>query len=232
MNRTDRLHAINEALRRAGRAGVTAAGLAEALEVSVRTIKRDISALQQTGAPIWSQTGPGGGYVLDGSANLPPVAFTPSQAVAIATAMAVLPAGSPFSVDMRAAAGKIRDTLGSGAKTQLDVLARKVWVLNQPPERATPPGALRAIERSLTDEVVLSLRYRSAEGAVSNRLVEPIIAAWAHGRWYLIAHCRLRDDIRWFRFDRIDRADVTTEQYVPRPPSEIGTPPADAKPVI
>ena len=54
MNRTDRLHALSEELRRAGQHGRTAARLAGWLEVSTRTIKRDVAALQQAGLPVWS----------------------------------------------------------------------------------------------------------------------------------------------------------------------------------
>jgi predicted DNA-binding transcriptional regulator YafY len=77
VNRTERLYAIAEELRRAGRPGRTAGGLAGRFEVSVRTIKRDVSALLQAGLPIWARPGAGGGYVLDASASLPPVNFTP-----------------------------------------------------------------------------------------------------------------------------------------------------------
>lgn len=159
------------------------------------------------------------------------MAFTPSQAVAVATALSALPPGSPFSVDLRAASGKVRDTLGSAAQERADTLAGKVWVLAQQPERTPPANVLRAIERALTEELVLSIRYRSAQGARSTRPVEPIIAAWTGGRWYLVAHCRWRDDIRWFRFDRIERADVTHDRYQPRPVTDIGSPPPDARPV-
>ena len=231
MNRTDRLHAINEALRRAGPSGITAARLASDLEVSVRTIKRDVSALQQTGALIWSQPGPGGGYVLDASASLPPVAFTPSQAVAVATALAVLPPASPFSPDVRSASGKVFDTLSPSSQARAKVLADKVWVLAQPPERTPPASVLRSIECSLVKQVALAIQYRSASDVRTKRHVEPIIAAWTDGRWYLVAHCRERHAIRWFRFDRIERADVTHDRYQPRPVSDIGTPPETARPV-
>lgn len=231
MNRTDRLHAISEALRRAGSTGMTSARLADDLEVSIRTIKRDVSALQQTGALIWAQPGPGGGYVLDTAANLPPVAFTPSQAVAVATALAVLPVGSPFSVDVRNASAKLFDTLGSASKERANALASKVWVHSEEPEARAPAGVLRAIERSLAEQLALSLRYRNAAGGRSKRVVEPIIAAWAYGRWYLVSYCRNREDIRWFRFDRIEKAAVTSDRYEPRSAMEIGTPPDTARPV-
>lgn len=228
MNRTDRLHAIAEAIRRAGPSGVTAASLADDLEVSVRTIKRDVSALQQAGSPIWAQRGPGGGYAIDESASLPPVAFTPAQAVAISTAVAALPTDSPFAVDARTATRKLLDTLGESALLRSDSLAARVWLLTDDHDRATP-GVVRAIEHALTTDTVLSITYEDAAGVPSKRRVEPIIAAWTEGAWYLVAHCRLRDDVRWFRFSRIRRANRTTERYQPRSPDQIGNPPPAAR---
>lgn len=235
MNRTDRLHAIHEAIRRTGGEGITAGRLAADLEVSVRTIKRDVSALQQAGAPIWAQQGPGGGYRLDASATMPPVAFTPSQAVAAAIALAALPPGSPFGVDARAAADKILDTLGPSVQARARALGEQVWVLHDHPKptRSAPPApARRAIERSLVDGYAVAITYRGADAEVTNRVVEPIILAWGHRRWYLVAHCRLRDDIRWFRLDRVERADGTRQAYRPRPLAEIGEPPEGARPVF
>jgi predicted DNA-binding transcriptional regulator YafY len=231
MNRTDRLHAIDEALRRAGSRGVTARGLADRLEVSVRTIKRDVSALQQTGALIWARPGPGGGYVLDGSASLPPVAFTPSQAVAMSVALAMLPPGTPFAVDARAAAGKVFDTLDVAAQGRATRLAGRMWVMTARDHTPATPTVLRAIERSLAEHRAVAIVYRAADGTRTRRTIEPVMAAWADERWYVVAHCRMRDAIRWFRTDRIARADVTNETYVARPIGEIGTPPASAAPV-
>ncbi|OWY61312.1 transcriptional regulator, partial [cyanobacterium TDX16] len=86
MNRTDRMFAIVEELRSGPPSGRTAAWLAERFEVSARTIKRDVSALQQADVPIWATPGRGGGYALDPAATLPPLTFTPGEAAAMATA--------------------------------------------------------------------------------------------------------------------------------------------------
>jgi predicted DNA-binding transcriptional regulator YafY len=73
MNRTDRLYALVEQLRAGAPRAVTSRQLADRFEVSVRTIERDITALQQAGVPIWATPGPGGGYAIDPSMALPPV---------------------------------------------------------------------------------------------------------------------------------------------------------------
>jgi predicted DNA-binding transcriptional regulator YafY len=297
VNKTERLYAVAEELRRAGPAGTTGPRLARRLEVSERTIKRDVSALQQAGLPIWAQAGPGGGYVLDASASLPPVNFTPQQAVAVAVALAALPPGSPFAVDAAAAQGKVWDALGPEARERATALAARVWIDHGPrpapdggarPDAdvadvadatlsaalsggtrgadptsesagaaaggSVPPGAevggaspdtaaasdgpvprarvrlqvLRAVEQSLARSLVLAIRYRDARGGWSARRVEPVILAHAGGLWYLIAWCRSREAIRWFRLDRIERADLTGEPYEPRPVAEVGSPPSGA----
>jgi len=241
MNRTDRLYAVAEELRRAGRAGTTSARLADALEVSVRTIKRDVSALQQAGLPVRAEAGPGGGYVLDAVATLPPVNYTPAQAVAVSVALALLPAGSPFAVDAATARAKLWDALGPGDQERASRLAARVWtrgaVLGEAgrangPDGAASAGVLRAVEQALAGEQVLAIRYRSREGDVSRRRVEPVLLAHTGGRWYLVAWCRERDGMRWFRLDRVERADLTTERYEPRPVEDVGEPPADAAAVV
>ncbi|MEV8176754.1 WYL domain-containing protein [Cellulosimicrobium funkei] len=289
MNRTERLYALAEELRRAGRTGTTGPRLAAALEVSERTIKRDVAALQQAGLTIWAQAGPGGGYVLDPSASLPPVNFTPGQAVAVAVALATLPPGSPFAVDALAARGKVWDALGAGDRARAEALAARVWVRHAapdpdrpdvvPPESppdavppasppdvvppaagppavpadavppaavhpgepygdTTPPGrgdvvgrarthlgVLRAVEQSIAGGRVLAIRYRDVRGATSARRVEPVLLAHTDGRWYLVAWCRTREAIRWFRLSRVERADLTAEAYDPRPVADVGEPP-------
>lgn len=284
MNRTERLYALAEELRRAGRTGTTGPRLAAALEVSERTIKRDVAALQQAGLTIWAQAGSGGGYVLDPSASLPPVNFTPGQAVAVAVALATLPPGSPFAVDALAARGKVWDALGAGDRARAEALAARVWVRHAvpdpdrpdavPPESppdavppasppdvvppaagppavpadavhpgepygdTTPPGrgdvvgrarthlgVLRAVEQSIAGGRVLAIRYRDGRGATSTRRVEPVLLAHTDGRWYLVAWCRTREAIRWFRLSRVERADLTAEAYDPRPVADVGEPP-------
>ena len=75
VKRTERLHALSEMLRRNGTRGCTAERLAREFDVSVRTVKRDLAALEISGAPLWSRPGPGGGYGMAVGASLPPVSL-------------------------------------------------------------------------------------------------------------------------------------------------------------
>ncbi|MCA0146121.1 YafY family protein [Blastococcus sp. LR1] len=223
MNRTDRLHAVSEELRRAGGRGRTAQRLAEWLEVSPRTIKRDISALQQAGVPIWATAGPRGGYVLDSAATLPPVNLTPAQAVAVAVALAGA-TDAPFAADGRAALEKVMDVMGPAARKEAERLGGRVWVRGG----RGRPGPAAVVEEALLRRRVVAIRYRDGEGTVSRRRVEPHLLARTGDRWYLIAWCQDRQAPRWFRWDRIEAADLTTETAPERDPEVYGTPPPDA----
>ncbi len=227
MNRTDRLHALSEELRRAGQRGRTAARLAGWLEVSTRTIKRDVAALQQAGLPVWSQAGPGGGYVLDEAATLPPVNLTPAQAVAVAVALAAQ-TDAPYAIDGRVALEKILDVLDPAARERAEQLAGRVWVRTSPAERTAVPTA---VQEALAQRRVLVLGYRDRLGRPSHRRVEPHLLARTNDQWYLLGWCHTRRAPRWFRSDRIQGADLTTEPVPYRDPALFGTPPPDAHPV-
>jgi predicted DNA-binding transcriptional regulator YafY len=228
MNRTDRLHALSEELRRAGRRGRTAARLATWLEVSERTVKRDVAALQQAGLPVRAQSGPGGGYVLEAAATLPPVTLTPEQAAAIAVALATQPDG-PYAVDGRMALAKILDVLDPEGRERAEQLAERVWIRSRPSSGA--PEVQRAVEQALSERRVLVVGYRDGAGQVTRRRVEPQMLARTGDRWYLLAWCLERQAARWFRCDRMDSAALTPERAADRDPALFGTPPPDAQPV-
>ncbi|SNR99274.1 HTH domain-containing protein [Geodermatophilus pulveris] len=227
MNRTDRLHALTEELRRAGPRGRTAQRLAGWLEVSTRTVKRDVAALQQAGVPVRAAAGPGGGYVLDAAATLPPVNLTPAQAVAVAVALAGS-GDAPFAVDGRAALGKVVDVLGPAARAEVDRLAGRVWVHGTPARRGR---AAAVVEQALAGRRVVALTYRDRDGATTRRRVEPQLLARTGDHWYLAAWCRERDAPRWFRWDRIEDAALTPGTAPARDPAVFGTPPPDARAV-
>ncbi|MEV1239115.1 helix-turn-helix transcriptional regulator [Nonomuraea sp. NPDC050022] len=226
MNRTDRLYAIREDLRRAGPRGRTAQQLAAAFEISVRTVKRDISALQQGGFPVWARTGRLGGYVVDRAATLPPVNFTATEACALAAAIAAH-RGQPFDRQARAALVKVLAVMDPQARRHADDLTERIWIDHTTTE-AADPRRRDVIEHALEERKVLSLHYRDSHGTPTTRRVDPQLLAFTAGHWFLIAHCRRREAIRWFRLDRIERASLTTQRAIDVPVEELGTPPSTA----
>jgi predicted DNA-binding transcriptional regulator YafY len=227
MNRTERLHALTESLRRAGRQGRTAESLAEEFEVSARTVKRDLAALMSGGLPLWARTGPGGGFVLDERTTLPPVNFSAAQAVALCAAVAASD-GAPFADSARAATRKVIDALDPRTRERVRSLTGRVWV---DVGAGAPRRIVSALERALADQVTVNVRYSDAAGNMTRREVEPMIFALTDGRWFLVGWCRLRQDVRWFRLDRVSGATPTRRACQDRPVSAIGTPPRSARTV-
>lgn len=228
MNRTERLYAIAEELRAAGPAGRTGAWLAAKLEVSTRTIKRDIDGLLQAGLPLWAQAGPGGGYVLD-AATLPPLNITAAEAAAIAVALAALPA-LPFAVDGRSALAKVLAAMPDAERTRADAIAGRLWL--RVPEQVPRPAVARALDEAVRRRRVVALRFRDRNGEVTDRAVEPVALAATGGHWNLLAWCRLRQGPRWFRTDRIVSARVTNELAPEHDAATLfGEPPPDAHPL-
>ncbi len=229
MNRTERLYAITEELRAAGPTGRTSAWLARRLEVSTRTIKRDVDALLQAGVPLWTQAGPGGGYVLDAARTLPPLNFTGAEAAAIAVALAALPA-LPFAVDGRTALSKVLAAMPPSELERAEQIANRLWL--RAPEPAPRPAVARVLDEAVRTRRVIVLRYEGRAGELTERSVEPAALADTGGHWYLLAWCRLRTGPRWFRTDRIRDAHLTTEQGPEHDTATLfGVPPADAGPV-
>ena len=222
MNRTDRLYALREELRRTGR---TAAWLATRFEVSVRTIKRDISTLQYGGFPVWARPGPTGGYVVDASATLPPVNITDAEASALAAALAVC-RNQPFARHGAAALTKLLAVMDERTRTQTQRLSERIWINDA--DQPIPAGVLGPIEQGLQERRVLNLVYCDENQQETSRRVDPQLLASLAGHWYLIAYCQLRGQIRWFRLDRIQHVALTVESAVDVPLDDIGQPPPSA----
>lgn len=230
MNRTDRLYAIVEQLRRRGRQGRTAEWLAQQLEVSTRTIKRDITAIQSAGTPIVGQDGRGGGYQL-ATETLPPVVLTSAEVGAIAVALGADP-HLPFAPDGRMALTKLLRTMSALQRDEIARITRAVWVRSAG-SRGASSSCIRTVDEAIRRGVALTITYEDRAGQVTRtRRIEPLAVARTGGRWYLLAWCNVRLAGRWFRFDRIRRATLTRRPVVQRELVQVfGPPPADAQPV-
>ncbi|MGH4031056.1 helix-turn-helix transcriptional regulator [Actinomycetota bacterium Odt1-20B] len=208
MNRTARLYGLVEELRAAAPRPLTVAALAARFEVSARTVQRDLQALMETGVPVRTTTGRGGGWSIDPEMTLPPIRFTPDEASALAAALAAAGASAPYGGAAHTAAQKIAATMSGPASAAAQELAARIVAL---PSR-TDASVRDAVEASLTTNTVLRLSYVDAAGQQSAREVEPAGLLTADGRWYLIAWCRARQAGRGFRLDRIAAAATTTER--------------------
>jgi predicted DNA-binding transcriptional regulator YafY len=156
MNRTDRLYALVEELRAVAPRPRSARQLAERYEVSTRTIERDILALQESGVPIYAETGRRGGYAIDKTLTLPPLNFTAAEMVAIAVALA-REENTPFVAANRSALRKVLATASVAQTAEAAELMDRVRLIGttRPGEHqaaGTRPGDGPAQERPLRDE--------------------------------------------------------------------------------
>ena len=185
---------------------MSARSLAEHFEVSVRTIERDLLALQESGVPIYAEPGRNGGYVLDASRTLPPVNFTPSEATAIAVALGTTGA-TPLSQAAGSALAKLLAAMTPDDREAARRLDRRV--LRYQPTETTPSRVSRLVERAIVEHLVLRIDYTDKTGASTQRTIEPVAVVGMQPNWYLVAWCRTRRDLRSFRFDRITDATLT-----------------------
>lgn len=217
MNRTDRLYALVEELRVVAPRPRSATWLAERFEISSRTVERDISALQQSGVPIWAEPGRTGGYCLDPVHSLPPVNFTPDEAVALAIALQRMK-GTPFRAPAASALRKLVAAMAPADVDAAGALVERIHVLET--DGPHTQDARTPMRPELVDAVtagrVVRMTYADREGVTTAREVEPLGYVVRDDAWYLIAWCRSREAIRAFRTDRILEAHATAEVAEPR----------------
>ncbi|MEO1060985.1 MAG: WYL domain-containing protein [Actinomycetota bacterium] len=220
MNRTDRLYAMVEELRAVAPRARTAPWLAERFEVSIRTIERDLLALQEAGVPIWSTRGRNGGYAIDPAATLPPVNLSPAEATAIAVALTTAPA-SPLDEAGRTALTKIVNAMSDTGRQGARDLAARIHLVDAP---VGATDLLRALGRAIADNRVVEIDYVDRHGVgTDRRTIEPENFLRMQGRWYVNAWCRRRHASRTFLADRIQRVEVLDETSPERPgPGALG----------
>ena len=206
MNRTDRLYALVEELRAVSPRPRSARWLAEKFEVSSRTIERDLSALQQSGVPIWAEPGRTGGYCLDASHTLAPLGLTVDEALAVTIALEML-ATSPFRAAASSALRKVVAVMNERHLAETVELSERVHLLTDRPAAESLPELARALRTGH----VLRMSYADKNGAQTTREIEPMGWVGRGEHWYLVAWCRDREGIRAFRGDRIASVESTGE---------------------
>ncbi|MBL7856169.1 MAG: YafY family transcriptional regulator [Cyclobacteriaceae bacterium] len=203
MNRIDRLTAILIQLQT--KRVVKAEEIARRFEISLRTVYRDVKSLMEAGVPIGSEAGKGY-FIVDGF-HLPPVMFTQEEASAMLMAGKLVEKMTDRSVrnSFESALHKIKSVLKDSEKDHLESLEAYVQVFQFPHQQqeSFPNHFLTDIQKALVQREVLSIEYFSNQNQLTTREVEPIGISYYSAGWHLIAWCRLRQDYRDFRADRI-----------------------------
>jgi predicted DNA-binding transcriptional regulator YafY len=214
MRRSDRLFRIVQMLR-SGRLK-TARALAERLQVSERTIYRDVRDLQLSGQPIEGEAGVG--YTLRREFDLPPLMFTPEELTALVLGARLVKAwGGAESVTAAVSAlARIEAVLPAQLAARLDAIAL-----------FAPGHQMSAAHRRLLDRLHAACLNRNVlrfsyvrlgedDSRSEARIVRPLALAFWSGVWTLTAWCETRDDFRTFRIDRIQQLDITQEIFTPK----------------
>ena len=191
--------------------------LAARLEVSIRTLRRDIDRLRGLGYPVSANRGVAGGYQLEAGASLPPLLLDDEEAVGLAVALQTAAADNVAGIaeaSLRALA-KLSQVMPPRLRRRVDTLtaATEVPQLSTDRHRNADPKALMAIALACRDSERLTFGYGSVGGTRTDRQVEPLRLVSLGRRWYLVAYDLDRHDWRSFRMDRIDEPRPTGHRF-------------------
>ncbi|MEW6704914.1 MAG: YafY family protein [Pseudomonadota bacterium] len=212
MRRADRLFQLVQLIR--GRRLSTADFLAQRLEVSVRTVYRDVADLQAQGVPIEGEAGVG--YRMRAGFDLPPLMFTTEEAQALVASVRLAQPrlDEALAMQAEAALGKILGVLPGVARAAAEGLA-----LYAPPVGMDPAARARLepLRRAAEARRLVWLRYRDLKEALSERRVRPLGCFYWSDVWTLAGWCEVRQDFRNFRVDRILELQVLDERFRDEP---------------
>ena len=212
MRRADRLFQLVQLVR--GRRLSTAEFVAQRLEVSVRTVYRDIADLQRQGVPIEGEAGVG--YRMRAGFDLPPLMFTRDEAQALVAAVRIAQPrlDAALAAQAETALSKILAVLPAAARAAAESLA--VYAPPVGPDPATRQR-LEALRLAAEARFVVRLRYLDLKGERSERRLRPLGSFYWGAVWTLAAWCEMRQGFRSFRVDRIEALEVLDEHFRDEP---------------
>jgi len=193
---------------------LTASELSKKFSVSIRTIYRDIKALEEAGVPILTEEGKG--YTLMEGYKIPPVSFTESQANALILAeqLVLKNKDASFIKDYSEAIDKIKAVLRPDEKDKANLLADRTR-FEQNINRERNSNNLSQLQFALTNFLLTTIDYSDEAHQTTRRLIEPFALLSTQENWLMVAWCRLRKDFRYFRLDRIKSLEIKTEKFSP-----------------
>jgi len=192
---------------------LTATELADKFSISIRTIYRDIRALEQAGVPIITEEGKG--YTLMEGYRVPPVMFTEAQANALITAeqLVLKNKDASFIKYYTEAIEKIKAVLKYSIKDKANLLAERTR-FDQNINRERNSNSLSDLQFALTNFRLTKIEYTNEQNKATTRVIEPF-ALLCKENWLLVAYCCLRKEFRFFRLDRIKKLEVLTGKFEP-----------------
>jgi predicted DNA-binding transcriptional regulator YafY len=214
MNRIDRISAILIQLQT--KRIVKAQEIADRFDISLRTVYRDISTLNESGIPIIGEAGVG--YSLAEGYKLPPVMFTMEEATALLTAEKLVEKFTDKKTfeTHQSALFKIKAILKNKEKDFIENIGDHIEVVENPnlPKRYENNQFIQDILKSIAQKTVIAIEYFANHSQEqSQRYIEPVGVYFSSGNWHLVAYCQLRQDYRNFRVDRISAVQFTNQPF-------------------
>ena len=217
MNRVDRLFAILLLLQR--KRHVRARDLAQAFEVSERTIYRDMEALCESGVPVLGT--PGEGYELMQGYFLPPLLFTAAEAnaVSLGARMMIAFTKGKVAADAEQALTKISVVLPDSVRAEVERLSEIIGFYPFGTRFDLYETHLGTLQQAIRERRVVRMRYHSfSHDETTERDFEPYRLYFLNGQWYVDGFCRLRQDMRGFRLNRVEALQLLDTHYEPHAP--------------
>jgi len=213
MNHLSRLLSILTLLK--SKRIITGVELAKKFEVSLRTIYRDIKKLEESGVPI--MTIEGRGYSIMDGYTVAPIMFEEMEVNALITAEQLIAKTNDESLikHFEQTLQKIKSVFKSTLQSQGELLQSKMLVLKSKPEEVKS-GSLSYIQMAIINFRVTELTYQAKEKEITFRKIEPLAIYCYNEKWIVIGWCRLRQDYRAFRLDRIKHFKILEEKFEDR----------------
>lgn len=211
MTKAERLFELTLLLR-SRRTAITAEAIAELMQVSQRTVYRDIQSLIMAGVPVTGE--PGVGYLIRPGNHLPPLLFTPEelQALIVGSRMVQAFTDKDLAQGAQTAELKIRSILTEQLKQLAEQQPYRIPILESDDPLREIHGRLR---KACEQHRKIRIFYRDEKQQGSERILWPLAMVGWSGRWTLLAWCELRQDYRNFRFDRIQFLEKLADCFVP-----------------
>ena len=210
MNHLSRLLSILTILK--SKRIITGTELAKKFDVSLRTIYRDIKKLEESGVPVL--TIEGRGYSIMEGYTVAPIMFDEKEVNALVTAEQLIAKTNDKSLinDFEQTLIKIKSVFKSSLQSQSELLSSKMLVLNSKTSEIKT-DSLSPIQMAITNFRVTEIAYETKTGQDTFRMIEPTAIYCYNERWIVIGWCRLRDDYRAFRLDRIKHFKILEEKF-------------------
>ncbi len=197
------------------------AGLSQRLDITARTLRRDVDRLRSLGYPVHSTSGTAGGYQLGAGANLPPLLLDDDEAVAVALGLRTAASGSVAGIEEASVRALLKLEQVLPPRLRHRVAALHSFILPLGSRGPTVDAErLSVIAGACRDHEGIRFNYHNRTGAPSVRVVEPHRVVHTGYRWYLVAWDLARKDWRTFRVDRIEGKLKTSTRFKPRKPPE------------